>query len=598
MLPRRTNLTRFVKPVARAASTRASLQSRLGVRITTAPSPSYAHRRQQHFIRSLAFVTLVGGFATLSQYYLHNGEFIRSAHAEAPPGKDDTEIIFEKSRKKAGASKEETRDSISSQHLQVKRSWENPGVYAWGSNSGRVVAPDSNESFIKTPRRIRFFDGKLIRDIKLDRNFGAAIDEKGNLLQWGVGYAKDTLEPTLTLRGKDLISLAVSRDRILALSSSGKVYTIPVSAEDQAAGSKPTESTWIPFWNSTSPVSYRTLQPKDLAWNEKVTTISGGLEHALLLTSKGRLFSAASASDSFPDRGQLGIPGLTWLTKPAGPYDQPHEITTLRGFEIAKTACGDFHSLALDKDGRLFAFGDNSSGQLGFDYTAESALVDNPALVPTQRLYAGSSQTPVVTSVAAGGNTSYMTVDATKVASRGSENSRDIGRITADTFAFGSGISGSLGNSRWTHVQSTPAKIPAFSSLFEYDEIKNQTIPIRLARLSVGATHAAAVMDNVTYLGASQASHSTENDTNWGADILFWGGNEHYQLGTGKRNNVNTPTYIQPLDQVAERKIRGKEEHRFQITPRTTARLGDGRRVSVEQRVECGRGCTAVYSGV
>jgi len=29
------------------------------------------------------------------------------------------------------SSKEESRDLISSQHLQVKKSWENPGVYAW-----------------------------------------------------------------------------------------------------------------------------------------------------------------------------------------------------------------------------------------------------------------------------------------------------------------------------------------------------------------------------------------------------------------------------------------------------------------------------------
>jgi len=39
-------------------------------------------------------------------------------------------IKFEDSRTKP-ISKEENRDLISSQHLQVKKSWENPGVYAW-----------------------------------------------------------------------------------------------------------------------------------------------------------------------------------------------------------------------------------------------------------------------------------------------------------------------------------------------------------------------------------------------------------------------------------------------------------------------------------
>ncbi|KAF4548352.1 Regulator of chromosome condensation (RCC1) repeat-containing protein 4 [Elsinoe fawcettii] len=577
---------------SRAVSTRSGLHYR-NQHGRLATSTAYASRRQQHFFRSVIAVAFAGGVATLSQYYLNNHGLIREGHAETL---EETELQFEQSKKRKGASKEEIRDLISSQHLQVKRSWENPGVYAWGSNAGRVVAPDSTEAFIKTPRRMKWFDNQLLRDLKLDKMFGAAIDEYGNLLQWGTAYAQDCMAPAKTLRGKDLVSLSVSRDRIIALSSSGKVYSVPVSREDQETGSKPSEASWIPFWSGKSPISYRKIAPKELGWNEKIAKVTSGLEHMLLVTNKGRLFSAAAASDSFPARGQLGVPGLTWLTKPEGPYDTPHEIKTLKGFEIIDIACGDYHSLALDKEGRVFGFGDNSSGQLGFDYNSETNAVDVPTLLNTAKLYSGSSQSPKVTSVAAGGSNSYLTVDATKVAPPGAtvEETRGLGRVSADTFSFGSGIWGNLGNGRWTHVQSTPTKIPTLSSLFEYDEINNKTIPIRLSYLSVGATHAAAVMDNVTYMDAS--AKSSENDTNWGADIVFWGNNEFFQLGTGKRNNVSNPTYIQPLDQVAERKVRGKEEHRFHITPRKTVRLGDGRKRSVEQRVECGRGCTAVYS--
>ena len=117
-----------------------------------------------------------------------------------------------------------------------------------------------------------------------------------------------------------------------------------------------------------------------------------------------------------------------------------------------------------------------------------------------------------------------------------------------------------------------------------------------MLNISVGNKHASAVMDNVTHLGATE--HSSENDTNWGADVLWWGGNEHYQLGTGRRNNVSNPIYIAPLDAASEKERTGRrEEHRFQITPRHRVKLG-GRNVSMEQRVECGRDCTAVYSGV
>jgi hypothetical protein len=54
----------------------------------------------------------------------------REAHADTAAS-DGQEIQIEKSKKKKGVSKEENRGLISSQHLQVKRSWENPGVYAW-----------------------------------------------------------------------------------------------------------------------------------------------------------------------------------------------------------------------------------------------------------------------------------------------------------------------------------------------------------------------------------------------------------------------------------------------------------------------------------
>ncbi|KAF2685890.1 mitochondrial protein-like protein Fmp25 [Lentithecium fluviatile CBS 122367] len=573
-------------------------KSRPQVRTATHP---YAHRRQQHFVRSVATVTTL--FATATAWQWYNGEKIfRDVHAEEPP--QEQEVEFEKPRRQA-QSTEDNRNIISSQHLQVLKSWENPGVYAWGSNSGRVVAPDSQESFIKSPRRIPFFDGVLLRDIKLDRNFAAAIDEKGDLLQWGTAFSKETTSPTRTLTGKNLKSLAISRDRVIALSSSGDVYTIPVSQEEQRTGDKPASTSWIPFWGSSNNISYRTRTPPNLAWGEKVTQISSGLEHALMLTSTGRVFSFASGTQDFPAKGQLGIPGLTWETRPEGGFDIPHEITTLKGFPIQHVATGDNHSLVSDAAGRAFAFGDNSFGQLGFEFNPEAKYVDAPSLLATQKLYAGTSQQASVTNVFAGGNTSFLTIEATKPVA----SARDSTRVQADTWGFGFGLTGQLGNGRWIHNQSSPIKIPTFSGLYEYDEHNNSVIPIKLHNMSIGQSHAAAIMDNVASVAVSgKSKRLTENDTNWGRDILFWGNNEYYQIGTGKRSNVPMPTYIQPLDQRAEeertasvfgwgKQLREKDMHRFQITPKSKVRV-NGRMVDMEQKVECGRGCTAVYSAV
>lgn len=515
-----------------------------------------------------------------------------------PPEVEKAEIVYEKPRRKA-ASKEEGRDLVSSQHLQIKKSWEHPGVYAWGSNAGKVVAPDSNETIIKTARRIPYFDGQILRDLKLDRNFGAAVTENGDLVQWGTAFSKDAVAPTVTLKGKDVTKIAISRDRIIALSSNGSVYSIPVAKADQASGEKqPSKSSWLPFWSSeASPISYRSLKPLNLGWGEKVVDVKSGLEHCLLLTSKGRVFSAAASSEEFPSKGQLGVPGLTWQTRPAGPYDQPHEVKALNGSNIKAIAAGDFHSLALDNEGRVFSFGDNTTGQLGME-TELGASVDTPAPLAIGKLYRGTDLVPKVTGIAAGGQNSFFTVDATKTHG---QTPSELGRTVADTWACGAGIHGGLGTGKWTHISPAPTKIKSLSGLYEFDEATNRITPIRLARLAVGSTHACAILDNLTHLTASRNSSSSATDTNFGADALFWGGNEHYQLGTGKRSNVNTPVYIGPLDGGQGDAEMGRNgEQRFQITPRTTVRLGEGdkgRTASVEQRVECGRYVTAVYSG-
>lgn len=536
---------------------------------------------------------LFAAAATIALVYTNSRS--HQVQAEAP-ATDPPEIRIEKPRKKK-ESKEENRDMISSQHLQVKRSWEYPGVYIWGSNTGKVAAPGSDEAYVKSPQRLSYFDDLLLRDLKLDRNFGAALLENGDLVQWGRSYTEDTSEPSVTLKGKDLNSIQISRDRIIALARNGTVYSIPVSKSDQENGHKLSESTWIPFSSTTADISYRKLQPQNLGSREKVIKISSGLEHVLLLTNAGRVFSAASGTQDFPSRGQLGVPGITWLSRPVGAYDMCHELTTLRGFDIASIATGDYHSLVLDKQGRAFSWGDNSSGQLGFDYNSESPFIDSPSLLAINKLYQGTSQIPQVTNISAGGANSFFSIDATRVA-HPTENPADVrtlNRVTADTWAAGEGIKGSLGNGKWTHVQGRPTKVPSLSGLFEYDEKAQSVIPIRMAQISVGSNHASAVMDNVTYLNASE--RGTENDTNWGADVLWWGGNEYYQLGTGKRNNVATPQYIRPLDMAAEIEAGRREEHRFHATPKHKVSV-KGRKVSMEQRVECGRNVTAVYSGL
>ncbi|OOF99792.1 hypothetical protein ASPCADRAFT_203616 [Aspergillus carbonarius ITEM 5010] len=485
-------------------------------------------------------------------------------------------------------------EELSLQYVQHKRSVKSPGVYVWGTNAYRVVDPNSKESVVKTPRKFAYFEGQVLRDLKLGEQSGAAITEHGDLVQWGKGYSETEFKPAKTLIGKNLTSLCMSNDRILALSSDGNVYSLPIAKDDQLTGRKLKEGSWVPFRSGTASVSYRLLQP-GLKLGERITALSGGLDHALLLTSAGRVFSVASSTENYPSFGQLGIPGLTWATRPSGPVDTLHEVTALKGSKIVQIAAGDYHSLALDKDGNVFAFGDNSFGQLAMEFNPASPFCDTPTLVPIRNLYR-SSWLPKATRVAAGGANSFFTVDAQRIL--GSKENpatlRDLGRITADTWACGRGIWGALGTGKWIHLQDAPVKVKTLSGLSEYDEQSKSLSPIRIHDISVGTTHVSAVMDNKTHVNAAPST-SLDETNDWGYDALWWGGNEHFQLGTGKRSNLSKPNYIHAPPE--GNSAADQQEARLQIMPRHKGKV-DRRTVSMEQRVECGRHISAIYSAV
>ncbi|KAH8692680.1 putative mitochondrial protein Fmp25 [Talaromyces proteolyticus] len=524
-------------------------------------------------------VALVGTFTLASAAYLYTNK--EPAVKQIPARSMKVAVAVEESRVDDTLSKEQNREALSTQHAQVRNMSDNPGVYAWGANSHRVVDPDSSETIIRSPHRIRYFEGRYLRDIKLSETSGAAVTDSGDLVQWGKGFSESEFQPVPTLKGKNLVSISLSRDRIIALSSGGNVYSIPISKSDQESGPKPRETSWIPFRSPRSHISYRPLTPQ-LGLGEKVTSIASGLEHVLLLTSAGRVFSAAAATEYYPSRGQLGVLGLTWATRPKGPVDRCHEITSLKNFKIQKIASGDFHSLLLDKDGRVFVFGDNSFGQLGIGYDPTTPVIDTPKQLPMKGLYSSKGWATRVTNVAAGGYTSFLTIDAQR-AEGSPDDKSDLSpkpaSVSVDTWSFGRGIHGALGTGKWTHIQDRPSKVKALSGLSEYDEKAQKVLPIHLVQIAAGATHAAAVLGNNSHLRTSK--RSSVADTTWGQDTLWWGGNESLQLGTGKRSNIPTPTHILPPPDIVT--SANPDESRFQILPG-------------QQRIECGRQVTAVYS--
>lgn len=89
-----------------------------------------------------------------------------------------------------------------------------------------------------------------------------------------------------------------------------------------------------------------------------IRQVACGGAHSVVLTDKGRVFTMG-----LNERGQLGT------GKEHSSLDVPMEVT---GFEskIVHVAAGHHHTVCIGADGGIWAFGDNSSAQLGVGFTA------------------------------------------------------------------------------------------------------------------------------------------------------------------------------------------------------------------------------------
>lgn len=234
--------------------------------------------------------------------------------------------------------------------------------------------------------------------VSLSNNFIAAIDENGDLYQWGSGYfgANGMLSPEKTLKGLNLVSLTGNDEFIFALSKEGKVYQIP---SKKMINKKTLEfqSSWFGVW-----IWFRAPErhPHEISINgggaDKIVKISAGKSHLVAVDNKGKLFSGA-LNDLGNYFGQLGMGNIdSRYTSPipevivpdphTGEYpedprarivdgsleDSRHpsesiELTELyeidtslfRGEKIVDVESGFYHSLALSESGRVYGFGSN-----------------------------------------------------------------------------------------------------------------------------------------------------------------------------------------------------------------------------------------------
>lgn len=90
-----------------------------------------------------------------------------------------------------------------------------------------------------------------------------------------------------------------------------------------------------------------------------ITQIASGERHTLCLDKTGRVYAfGINNRKPYLDYGQLGLGDMRYVT------DKPVLIEKVK--DIAYVACGENHSIFVDKSGQVFGCGNNDSNRIGF----------------------------------------------------------------------------------------------------------------------------------------------------------------------------------------------------------------------------------------
>lgn len=266
-----------------------------------------------------------------------------------------------------------------------------------------------------------------------------------------------------------------------------------------------------------------------------ITNVATGKHHTLALDSSGRVWSWGQ--NYF---GQLGL-GYRASAENADDVLTPHLVSGVSDV-VAIAASYNSHSLALTKDGEVYAWGNNYYGQLGLENTHSTVPVTTPTRISTN-YFNGK-----VTTIAAGYNFSMAITDKGTLYTWGINTYGELGignvvskgipqeislseKVTAisagwesamiltasgKVYVCGYGGYGEMGDGTYTVYNRTFKQVP---NIYKSDD------PV--VQISNDGYHMLAL---------------TENGTLWS-----WGKGDRGELGNAARLNENIPQNITSL---------------------------------------------------
>ncbi|KAK7788552.1 hypothetical protein R5R35_011742 [Gryllus longicercus] len=209
-----------------------------------------------------------------------------------------------------------------------------------------------------------------------------------------------------------------------------------------------------------------------------VKTLATGLRHTAIVTENGNVLVCGNGR-----KGQLGLMG-----DDGGPLfeeTRPHIIPDVSN--VTTVACGQYHTVVITDEGRMYAWGDNKHGQLGLDPTLHPSVFK-----PAEIHLFGNEQLPSECSIVCGWTHTALVTG------------------NGDIYNWGRNTYGQLGCCGYERsVNWQPHKMANIH---------------RVKQLAVGSEHNIALLDS--------------------GEIVSWGWNEHGNCGIGTEMDVTEPTHV------------------------------------------------------
>jgi alpha-tubulin suppressor-like RCC1 family protein len=243
----------------------------------------------------------------------------------------------------------------------------NHELYAWGGDQAGQLG-DGGSTEQDSPEEISLASGVTPVAIAAGTLAGYAIGSDGKLYAWGNntygqlgdGTTMDRSTPEAITLGSGVTPVAISAGwfHVLVIGSDGKLYAWGHNESGELGDGSTTDHSTPEAISLGSGVT-----PTAVAASVSDTTNgydpTNQFGFSLAIGSDGKLYAWGDNS-----AGELGDGSTT-------DHDTPEAITLASGVKPTAIAAGRNHSLAIGSDGQLYAWGDNSAGELGDGSTTD-----------------------------------------------------------------------------------------------------------------------------------------------------------------------------------------------------------------------------------